>query len=289
MGDNFENQQAAAYSKLISQHPLSPHVDEAKSRLKAMNRPIPEVDQVAYAHEKYEMDNRTTRGFMSKMVAPFVGHPDFTPSAKSGNPSMEGLHPMIPASVPVVATGSQGTSANPGMGGAGSDVTATTVKDTSLIDTAPNVLPGATGGAATPAAGATGEKGAAATGATGEKGAAPAGGEAPTGAAVPATPGSPVTVNGIQTTQTKQQALPQNHTGKIRKLSVQQQLKETQKQQEQFKKLAKKQADQQKKAQEAQAKLDKKAAEQKKKKGDSTAQPPQQPTTTPPAAPVAKQ
>src|ERR1035438_10021031 len=38
MGDNFENQQAAAYSKIVSQYPLSSHAEDSKSRLKAMSR-----------------------------------------------------------------------------------------------------------------------------------------------------------------------------------------------------------------------------------------------------------
>ena len=54
MGDNFENQQAAAYTKLVKEYPLSAHVGEAKSQLKAMNRPVPEADPVAYARMKYE-------------------------------------------------------------------------------------------------------------------------------------------------------------------------------------------------------------------------------------------
>src|SRR5579863_7217064 len=143
MGDNFENQQAAAYSKLVSEYPLSSHVDEAKSRLKAMNRPIPEVDPVAYARQKYEMDNRTKRSMMSKLMSPFVGHPDFTPAAKSGTPTMENLKPGIPASVPATAAGGQGTSANQNvtLGGQASDVTAATVQNTNLLETGANVLP----------------------------------------------------------------------------------------------------------------------------------------------------
>lgn len=282
MGDNFENQQAAAYSKLISNYPLSSHVDEAKSRLKVMKRPIPEVDKVQYAHMKFEQENRSKRGLLGKVWGPFSSRPDMTTAAKSGTPMAEGLHPTVPASVPLVAAGAGGTSATPGAGGtggAGSDVTATTVNDSKLIDTAPNQLPGAAGaapapGTATPAPGT------------------PATGTPAPGTAVPPTPGAPgstVSVGGEQVPVAQHaqpnpnMALPQNHTGKIKKLSVQQQLKETMKQQEQYKRLQKKQAEQQKKAQEAQAKLDKKSG--KKKPADQTPQPP---ATTPPA-PSAKQ
>jgi outer membrane protein assembly factor BamD len=279
MGDNFENQQAAAYAKLIKQYPLSAHADEAKSRLKAMNRPIPEADPVAYSHMKYEQENRTKRGVISKLWGPFGGHPDMTLAAKSGTPMAEGLHPTIPASVPAVATGTQGTSANPAapVGGGGSDVTATTVTDTSLIDKAPNQLPGATGGAAAaPAAGAATPPAAGTAAANGTP-----------------TPGATtISVNGVQTPVAQQAQpnpnapLPQNHTGKIKKLSPAQQLKAAQKQQELLKKMQKKQAENQKRAQEEQAKIDKKAAEKKKK----TDQPPQQqPPATPATQPVAKQ
>lgn len=263
MGDNFENQEAAAYSKLVREYPLSSHVGDAKARLKAMSRAIPEVDPVAYAREKYELENRGHRSVMSKVWGPFSSHPDMTTAAKSGTPTSEPFHPLIPASVPQIATGTEGTSANPGPGtaGAGSDVTATTVKDTSLIDTAPNVLPGAAGSTGTPAAG--------------KPAAAPAG-QSPANAAGATTPtGSSVTVGGVQTSVSQQAApnpsapLPQNHTGKIKKLTPAQQLKLTQKQQEQLKKMQKKQAEQQKKAQEEQAKADR-----KKKKSDSEQQPP---------------
>ena len=285
MGDNFESAQADAYSKIVKDYPLSSHVEEAKSRLKAMNRPIPEVDPVKYAHMKFEQENRTKRGLMGKIWGPFAGHPDFSPAAKSGTPSMEGLHPTIPASVPVVAAGTQGTVLNPvNPGGAASDVTATTVKDTNLIDTAPNVLPGAAG---TPAGGAA--PAGTPAGGTPAAGSNPTGGATPPGGVSPTS--STVSVGGVQTNVSQQanasKTLPQNHTGKIKKLSPAQQLKETQRQQEAFKKMAKKQAEMQKKAQEDQAKADKKAADQKKKK-EQQSQPPQG-GATPSAQTTAKQ
>ena len=272
MGDNFENEQAAAYSKIVSQYPLSAHSEESKSRLKAMKRPIPEVDPVAYSHMKYEKENRSRRGILSTIVGPFSGHPDMTQAAKSGTPMTEGLHPTVPRSVPpVVATAQEGANPHGGVGGAGSDVTATTVTDSTLLDKSPNVLPGAAG---TPAAG---------TPATG----APAAATPAAGAPAASGDGKTVTINGVETPVAQEAApkvtmLPQNHTGKVKKLSVQQQLKETQKQQEQFKRMQKKQAEQQKKAQEAQAKLDKKS-------GKKTPEQPQPPTANPPAQPAVKQ
>ena len=65
--------------------------DEAKARLQAMNRPVPEADPVAYARMKYEMENRTNRGFMSKVWGPFSGHPDMTPGGQVGQPADDRL------------------------------------------------------------------------------------------------------------------------------------------------------------------------------------------------------
>ncbi len=110
MGDKFENQQAAAYTRILRDYPLSPHAAEAKSRLEAMNRPIPEADPVAYNRMKYELENRSSRGMLAKAWGPFSSRPDMTAAAKSGSPQMEGFRPTIPASVPAVAAGAQGTS-----------------------------------------------------------------------------------------------------------------------------------------------------------------------------------
>jgi outer membrane protein assembly factor BamD len=110
MGDKFENQQAAAYSRILRDYPLSTHAAEAKARLEAMNQPVPEADPVSYNRMKYELENRTSRSFLGKMWGPFSSRPDVSAAAKSGSPQMEGFRPTIPASVPPAAAGTQGTS-----------------------------------------------------------------------------------------------------------------------------------------------------------------------------------
>ena len=49
MGDRFENQEALAYTRIVRDYPLSPHVEESKARLQAMKRPVPEADPAALA------------------------------------------------------------------------------------------------------------------------------------------------------------------------------------------------------------------------------------------------
>jgi len=143
MGDKFENPQADAYARIVKDYPLSPHAAEAKARLEAMKRPVPEPDQVAMSRMKYEQENRTSRGLLAKAWGPFSGRPDLTPAAKSGTPQMTGFRPTIPASVPAVAAGAQGTS----------EVTATVASDPTAIDRNPDARMTPAGGAAgTPAA-----------------------------------------------------------------------------------------------------------------------------------------
>ncbi len=137
MGDRFENQQAAAYTKIVRDYPLSSHVDEAKARLEEMKRPVPEADPVAYARMKYELENRSSRSLMGKIWGPFSGKPDTAAAAKSGSPQMTGFRPTIPVSVPAVAAGTTGVT----------DVGVSVPTDPSAIDKNPDARLNPTGAA----------------------------------------------------------------------------------------------------------------------------------------------
>jgi outer membrane protein assembly factor BamD len=144
MGDRFENQQVGAYTRIVKDYPLSVHADAARAKLKEMNRPVPEADPVAYARMKYEIENHSKTGLMGHVFGVFRTSPNLNMAAKSGSPQMTGLRPTIPASVPPVAAGSQGVS---------SEVSVSTVADSSAIDKNPDAraVPPASGAAADPA------------------------------------------------------------------------------------------------------------------------------------------
>ena len=141
MGDRFENQQVAAYTRIVKDYPLSSHADAARARLKEMNRPVPEADPVAYARMKYELENHTKISLMNHVFGAFRTSPTMNMAAKSGSPQMTGLRPTIPASVPPAAAGTQGTSSQ--------EVSVSTVADSSAIDKNPDARanPPSTGGA----------------------------------------------------------------------------------------------------------------------------------------------
>ena len=130
MGDRFENQRAAALTKLVRDYPLSSHLESAKEMLTSMKRPVPEADPTAYARMKYELASRTRAGIIHRTLSPFESHPDTFLAAKTGTPAMESLRPSVPVSVPAIAAGGQN-----GI----SDVSATQiVTNTDAIDKAPD-------------------------------------------------------------------------------------------------------------------------------------------------------
>src|SRR5579864_18842 len=76
MGDRFENQQVTDYTRIVKDYPLSAHAEEAKSKLQAMNRPVPEADPAAIARMKYELENQEKPGPVGRALGIFKQHPD---------------------------------------------------------------------------------------------------------------------------------------------------------------------------------------------------------------------
>ena len=139
MGDRFEDRTANAYTRIVKDYPLSDHADEAKKKLQALNRPVPEADAAALERMKYELENRTKSSMMSRAFDVFKRAPDTQAAAKSGSPAMTSIRPGIPVSVPSSAGRTAvGTS----------DVSVQAVTDTTLLDTKPDarqIVPGAAG------------------------------------------------------------------------------------------------------------------------------------------------
>ncbi|MBV9745053.1 MAG: outer membrane protein assembly factor BamD, partial [Acidobacteriia bacterium] len=131
MGDRFENQEVAAYSKIVKEYPLSEHVDDAKDRLQAMNRPVPEADPEAAARMQYDLDNRRKKGITAKAFGPFLTRPDVRMAAKTGPPNMQTFQPGVPVSVPKPDSGPAGT---PGTSTVGAEVSAQVLTNTNALD-----------------------------------------------------------------------------------------------------------------------------------------------------------
>jgi outer membrane protein assembly factor BamD len=100
LGDRFKDRSVSSYQRLVRDYPLSSWVDDAKTKLKAMEKEIPEPDPTAVARMKFEKENYQKPGMMHPVKSMFSKGPDVTSAAKSGTPASATLRPTIPVSVP---------------------------------------------------------------------------------------------------------------------------------------------------------------------------------------------
>ncbi len=100
LGDRFKDRAVTSYQRLVRDYPLSEWVDEAKTKLKAMEKDIPEPDPTAVARMKFDKENYVKPGMMQPVKSIFSKGPDTRMAAKSGTPSTASLRPTIPVSVP---------------------------------------------------------------------------------------------------------------------------------------------------------------------------------------------
>ncbi|MCL4793088.1 MAG: outer membrane protein assembly factor BamD [Bryobacteraceae bacterium] len=128
LGPAFRARSIEAYQRIVRDYPLSGLVDDARKKLNSLEADIPEADPVAYARQKYELENATPKGMMGRTFGFVKRGPDVSMAAKSGEPTMTRLRPTTPVSVPAV-----------GAEGGVTDVTATTVSGASdQLDSLPD-------------------------------------------------------------------------------------------------------------------------------------------------------
>lgn len=77
-----------AYSRIITRYPMMDRVDDAKKRLAALHRPIPEPTQAAIALNKAEQDSRHSPGMVNIVLSGFKKHPDVAQATKVGDPPL---------------------------------------------------------------------------------------------------------------------------------------------------------------------------------------------------------
>jgi outer membrane protein assembly factor BamD len=128
MGDRFRQKMIDAYARIVRDYPLSKYAGDARKKLTALEAEVPEADPVAVARMKYEQENRTRPGMLSRSLGFMKRGPDTYTAARSGTPTMTPPKPSIPASVPEPAAAS----------GFSGDVTASTVSDPTALDTQPD-------------------------------------------------------------------------------------------------------------------------------------------------------
>ena len=78
-----------AYSKVITRYPMAPHVEDARDRLVAMNRQIPEPTQAAIAESDAEERSRQPLRFTDKTMGLIKHGPSVVEAVHVGDPSLD--------------------------------------------------------------------------------------------------------------------------------------------------------------------------------------------------------
>jgi outer membrane protein assembly factor BamD len=85
----YQDRAAAAYAKVITRYPMAPHVEDARDRLVAMNRPIPDPTQDAMNESDAEEKSRQPLHFTDKTLG-FIKHgPSVVEAVHVGEPSLD--------------------------------------------------------------------------------------------------------------------------------------------------------------------------------------------------------
>ena len=77
------------YGKIVSDHPLSPLVENARKKLEDLNLPIPEVNPQALARAQADLENKPDSSFMGRVMSLFSKKPNVSSARRSSRPSLE--------------------------------------------------------------------------------------------------------------------------------------------------------------------------------------------------------
>jgi outer membrane protein assembly factor BamD len=85
----YQDRAAEAYARVITRYPMAPHVEDARDRLVAMNRPVPEPTQEAIAESEAEEGSRQRIQFADRTWGIIKHGPSVVEAVHVGEPSLE--------------------------------------------------------------------------------------------------------------------------------------------------------------------------------------------------------
>jgi outer membrane protein assembly factor BamD len=113
--EDFTNKAADAYNKIMTRYPAMDWAADAKLRLEALNKPVPKPTKSMLAQNKAEIASRKEAGTMAMIKGTFSKHPDTSPAARVGEPSL--TNPEMVSASGVVQQASKVMAAGAGFGG----------------------------------------------------------------------------------------------------------------------------------------------------------------------------
>jgi outer membrane protein assembly factor BamD len=85
----YADKAAAAYAKVITRYPMAPHVEDARDRLVAMNRNVPEPTPTAIAESDAEERSRQPLHFTDTMIGIIKRGPTMVEAVHVGEPTLD--------------------------------------------------------------------------------------------------------------------------------------------------------------------------------------------------------
>jgi outer membrane protein assembly factor BamD len=85
----YQDKAAEAYDKVITRYPMAPHVEDARDRLVAMNRPVPEPTEAAIAESDAEERSRQPLHFTDKTLDIIRRGPTVVEAVHVGEPTLD--------------------------------------------------------------------------------------------------------------------------------------------------------------------------------------------------------
>jgi len=95
----YQDQAAAAYAKIVTKYAMAPHVEDAKDRLIALGRPVPEPTPQQLAESQAEEESRVPVKLSQRAVLMFSGRPSTVAAAHVGDPTMKDPPPTYATQV----------------------------------------------------------------------------------------------------------------------------------------------------------------------------------------------
>jgi outer membrane protein assembly factor BamD len=84
----YQDGAAEAYTRIVTRYPVMPRVKQARERLTAMQRPVPEPTQAAIALNTKEQESRRRITTYERFVAAMGKRPDLAATTRVGEPSL---------------------------------------------------------------------------------------------------------------------------------------------------------------------------------------------------------
>ena len=91
----YNDQAAAAYNKVVTRYAMAPHVEDAKDRLIALGRPVPEPTKEELAESQAEEESRVPVKLTQRAVLLFSKAPSTVAAAHVGDPTMKDPPPPM--------------------------------------------------------------------------------------------------------------------------------------------------------------------------------------------------